>query len=54
MKDAPPLSKEYDSDSNVYMSQTNSTNSSVRYIQKDMYGIVLTIVSTCYYLFELN
>jgi hypothetical protein len=33
-----PLSKEYDSDSNVYTSQANSTLTSVRYIQKDMDG----------------
>jgi hypothetical protein len=39
MKDAPPLSKEYDSDSNVYKSQTISTTSSVRCIQKDMDGM---------------
>ena len=36
MKDTPTLSKGYDSDSIVYMSQANSTMSSVRYIQKDM------------------
>jgi hypothetical protein len=41
MKDDPPLSKEYDSDSNVYKSQTISTMTLVRYIQKDMDGIVL-------------
>jgi hypothetical protein len=39
MKDAPPLSKEYDSDSTVYKSQTNLTMSSIRYIQKDMDGM---------------